>query len=357
MNLQSLSEYDNNNKKGELIALLKTKTAVLMVGAGSSSIVGYPSWKRLLIELRDRFCRGLPDPYDCDDLSKYAQIIKDQVKKDNRDEEYQQFLYEKFEPFHDKKSHTPFHLSLVNLGFCGIVTTNYDRVLEIAIQASPENFQNPNNCESLNLCGKKQFAVFPFLRALNSETNHVSILHLHGFFGDPETIILTQKDYEKQYGLLDETDEISQRILDSLHRKVIWALLTTHPHLFVGFSLTDPFFLDMIKMVNIDFKIRNKCSHYAIMGFRDKIHLSQIIRDLTFLGICPIFYQIIINQDGTEDHRRLLDLVSEIENSLSTPPTQVKAEDKQRIIPEMDLNRPSTLLPIDDLNKITGGYG
>lgn len=353
---QSPSEYDYNEKKGELIALLKTKTAVLMVGAGSSAIVGYPTWKMLLFELQKQFYPELPYPTEGIDFSKYAQAIKEKIKADNREREYQQVLYEKFEPFHHKKCYAEFHLSLVKLGFCGIVTTNYDKVLEIAIQASSAKIHNSNNCEPLDLCGDKKFAVFPFLRSLNSETNHASILHLHGVYSNPDAIILTQNDYEKQYGLRDETEEKSQNVLDSLHRKVIWALLTTHPHLFVGFSLTDPFFLDMIKMVKLDFSIRKKCSHYAIMGFRDNAHMQQIIRDLTFLGICPVFYQIIIDSDGNEDHQRLFDLISEIEASLIPPQFQVKTEDKPEIL-NLNFDRPSALLPTDDLNKITGGYG
>ena len=283
----------------------------------------------------------------------YAQKIKDKIVADNHEEDYTQFLFEKFQPFENRDSYSEFHISLIKLGFCGIVTTNYDRVLEIAIQSSPDLCSH--ECVSLDLCEKKSYSIFPFLRSLNSKTNHSQVLHLHGYYRNPSDIILTKKDYEKNYGQLDENDKKPQRPLDTIHRKVIWALLTTHPHLFVGFSLTDPYFLEMIRTVNYDFKLGKKCSHYAIMGYHDDIEMSRILCELTQLGICPIFYKIDINSDKTENHTRLEDLITDIEHSLSLNRRFAKSGKK----PELDLNvevAPSTKLPpLNDMNAVTGG--
>jgi len=348
-------EYDNDNKKGELIELLKTRTAVLMVGAGSSTIVGYPRWKQLVMELRDKFYPGYQDPYEGIDLSEYANTIKNNIIGDEKKlENYYQFLSERFQPF--EGCYTSFHMSLVNLGFCGIITTNYDKILEIALQASAAEHGNSYNCEPRDLCEKKPYFIFPFLRSLNSKTDHASVLHLHGYYHESEDIILTSKDYEKKYGLLDENGNKSQIILDSIHRKVIWALLATHHHLFVGFSLTDPFFKNMIEAVNFDFKLGARCSHYAIMGYRDDTDMSRTIEELKRLGICPIFFKIDIKQDETEDHiTGLIDLISEIEDSLLSTSKFVEPDKKSDIIEDEVKNTSPTSLPsLSTMNKITG---
>ena len=355
MEPQFSSKYSNTEKKGELIGLLKSKTAILMVGAGSSLVVGYPGWNTLLVELRDVFYPEFQDPTDDDDLSDYAQIIKDKIVDDNRQDEYFQFLDEKFQPFPDKPNHSEFHISLVNLGFCGIVTTNYDKVLEIALQASPRSHGNSLNCDPLDLCIEKPYSIFPFLRSLNSQTDHAYVLHLHGCYRSSEKIILTRKDYEKNYGELDEDKKESPRILDTIHRKVIWTLLTTHHHVFVGFSLSDPFFLSMIKTVKTDFRLGERCYHYAIMGYRNEDDMLRIINELTFIGVCPIFYRIIKNTDGSDDHSRLNDLISELEHS-TLPSMQHEEVEKNPIIVSIEKKVPSTILPsLDELNKITGG--
>ena len=46
-------EKENNERKEELIELVRSGEAVLVVGAGSSKRVGYPDWSCLLKELED----------------------------------------------------------------------------------------------------------------------------------------------------------------------------------------------------------------------------------------------------------------------------------------------------------------
>jgi len=359
MDQQSPSQYDNEKIKGEIIDLLESKDAILMVGAGSSSFVGYPRWKKLVIELKEKFYPEYSDPSDESDLSGYAQIIKDRIIQDNRQDDYNQFIFEKFQPYPpniNKENYTPFHISLVNLGFCGIVTTNYDKVLEIALQASPNKYGNVPNCESLDLCGEKPYSVFPFLRSLRPGTKHANILHLHGWYQNPEKIILTLNDYQENYGLLDENDQKAKRILDTFHRKVIWTLLTTHPLLFVGFSLTDPFFLEMITIVKADFKLQDKSIHYAIMGYHNPEEIFKTAEQLSHFGICPVFYKIDVKSDGTEDYTRLSDLIFEMEEILSSRQMRSEIFIKKPEFEQKIEKYHSTIFPsLNEMNKITGG--
>jgi hypothetical protein len=78
MDLQPPAANNNDKIKKEIVTLLKKRTAVLMVGAGSSSVVRYPSWKKLLTELKNQFFPELIDPSDGEDLSIYGLCRKPQ---------------------------------------------------------------------------------------------------------------------------------------------------------------------------------------------------------------------------------------------------------------------------------------
>jgi hypothetical protein len=348
---------DDEKAKRELIALLKEKSAILMVGAGSSSKVGYPRWNELLRNLRDKFNPDLNDPDSNSDLLEYAQKIKKRAIDDKKEREYYKYLYQTFKPSQYPENYTQFHKSLVGLGFCGIVTTNYDKIIETAVQAVFSTPDRIHDCNPLDLCEDKTYSIFPFLRQLNPNNHHLYVLHLHGFYSNPKTIILTKDDYLTRYGLLDEKNESKpvSKPLDKIHRKVIWALLTLHPLLFVGFSLNDPFFLDLIKTVQTDFELENSLVHYATMGYSSEYEKLKISNNLKGLGVSPIFYRI---PDGTHNHEGLDDLIFELENELISrinpqekEPVQEEKTGDGNTLNDTPMNFPSP----DQINQITGG--
>jgi len=49
--LSEKDQIEDQVAKSKLIELLKTKKAILMVGSGSSKIVGYPLWYELIDQL------------------------------------------------------------------------------------------------------------------------------------------------------------------------------------------------------------------------------------------------------------------------------------------------------------------
>ena len=130
-------EQDENTKRqDELIELVASGEAVLIVGAGSSMRVGYPGWSGLIKELEKLASKlGYVKPDEGtgeDDLLAYAEDIKSYIyeQKDGPDK-YKAWLYKLFEskpiPFDDC------HKKLVSLPFRGILTTNYDPVLDLAL--------------------------------------------------------------------------------------------------------------------------------------------------------------------------------------------------------------------------------
>jgi len=358
MDAQIPLHYDNEKIKGELIALLKTNLAILMVGSGSSSIVGYPGWKKLVRDMKNTLYPDLPDPTDDTDLLRYAHTIKDKaIKTQDTEKKYYKFLRETFRHQDDGENYHLFHCSLVKLGFSGMVTTNYDHVLELATQAAYARPLYCPKCEPIDLCEGKPYTIFRFLRSLKPDTKHSYILHLHGDYVHPETIILTSNDYLEKYGLLKDEEEIAIP-LDTIHRKVIWALITLHPLVFVGFSLTDKYFLKMIETVQSDFELEQKeHNHYAIMGYSNDEDKLKTINELSRLGICPIFYKIINNFGGAQDHRGLVDLIFEFENTLTQQnkvQLQPAEEGESKLSKKTDTGS-EDFPKLDDMNKISGG--
>ena len=331
----------NEQNKQKLISLLKTKRALLIVGAGSSVFADYPTWKQLLSELAGQFHPNL-ELTDSKDKTVLADEIKAQAEKDNRRDEYRTFLVQKFKP--KRITHACFHENLVRLGFCGIATFNYDPVLECAITACTKI-----RCETIDLCSTDtRCRVFDYLRALNPNECMSHVLHLHGFYKNPKEIILTRTEYKSAYGDIETriaaasspvaNKQCSPAIaalgdepLDTLHRKIIWSLLAMHPVLFVGFGVKDEFFLDTLRIVQRDFGLYQETAHFALMDYTDVSERDGTTdkdkkeEHLRRFGIGPIFY----NAPAPEDHTGLQRVVSELARAVGVP-ADLSLEERNR---------------------------
>ena len=121
-----------------------------------------------------------------DDPSKYLEYAED-IKLHIRDKtsnlrRYHDFLYRLFE----RKSPPcdDFHKMLVSLPFRGILTTNYDTVLEAALGAIDQESASDN---SLVIDENSGARVHEFLMAMNNDKRMIRrIAHLHGTFNPAE---------------------------------------------------------------------------------------------------------------------------------------------------------------------------
>jgi hypothetical protein len=98
-----------------------------------------------------------------------------------------------------------------------------------------------------------------FLLAINDSSSKCpNVIHLHGFYNIPESIILSAAHYEKKYGikiLKPPTTKEHSTIQDQswpFLRKIMWALMATRRILYVGFSMTDDYFKIMHEIVSED---------------------------------------------------------------------------------------------------------
>jgi hypothetical protein len=307
---------DNETAKQHLLGTLKTRRAVLLGGSGSSAFVGYPLWNQLADEMREMFAPHLAWAKDMSAMT-FAGKIVDEIKSNNQLQDYYNFLDRRFEPRQDRaKQHDDFHVALVRLGFCGLVTTNYEEVIESAAIEAYTSDVGPWRCVPVDLCQRRSYRVFDFFRSLAMGGRPRSVLHLHGHHLNPEGIILTEDDYRRNYGEpphYDTQDRAQNVILDSLHRKVLWTLFATHPLVFVGFSLRDGFFDHMMRVVKEDFVLGSDPAHYALMGATTDEDRKGIGEYLRLRNTMPVFYHVPEVQEGqAQDHSDLKRLINEL---------------------------------------------
>ena len=216
--------------------LVRDQRMLLVVGAGLSTRVGYPTFDAYASRLVEDFGVTIND-VPRDDPSAVAGAVKASLETDDRLPEFYGHLEQTFGPNGRREYYDRVHELIVSAGFRGIVTTNYDSVLEDAASARSVR------CEHLDLCAPRPFAVFDFLRAISADRTREFVLHLHGYFRNPEQLVMTTQDYDLRYGSYYETSPDGgqgiRRTLDTMHRKVMWASFVTYPVLFVGFSLRD----------------------------------------------------------------------------------------------------------------------
>ena len=226
-----------------------------------------------------------------------------------------------------------FHRRLLSLGFSGLITPNFDPTLEQACITEYSSAACVHSCESVDLTdNNRPYLVFDFLRGLGGSPQHDGVLHLHGLHSAPDRLILGAQDYARAYGhdLSAGTAE-----LRTLPRKIIWTLLATRPVLFVGFSMTDPFFNKTLELVEGDFILTDEPAHFAIIpydvdlkataGMLDSAvaheEAKRKIRDALPRWLVPIFYHApLVPGTGLPDHSQLPALIDDLGARAGTAP-------------------------------------
>ena len=334
-NVEQKSELE---LKGELTELVGSRETVLIVGAGSSKRLGYPDWQELLQEVEK-----LTTECDVDFKPniklreykplEYVDIMKRHIfSHQDGGRKYYALFDRLFGSKEILESELHFHKTLVSLPFRGFLTTNYDLILEDALQTIGEvNAHKDSFIVNENTAGQ----VHRFLLAmLDTETRGVA--HLHGKYDDPERIVLGSEDYQSIYDppfsreisksnffqricfwiLRREENQAQQGSKWTLHRKLLWAVLATRQVVFVGFSMKDPYFKKMLESVSNDLWRWDRSIHFAITSISSKnseaiqarYRAAKFKRDY---GIETLFYT---DTDGK--HQGLADIVYEVAKEL-----------------------------------------
>ncbi len=191
-----------------LVDAVRTKQAMLFVGAGVSKCLGLPSWSELIKEMAVRLDY---DPSVFDGYGDYLELAEFYQLKSLTMGSLRSWMDRSWHTDETKVDKSRIHQAIVNLRCPIIYTTNYDRWLEIAFRRRDKDALRISN-------------VSDFTKIREGVTQ---IVKLHGDFEDDSSLVLTESSYFERLSFESPLD-IKLRS-DSIGRTI----------LFVGYGLTD----------------------------------------------------------------------------------------------------------------------
>ncbi|MVT55283.1 hypothetical protein GPL17_33155 [Bradyrhizobium yuanmingense] len=213
---------------------LANENAAVFVGAGLSKAAGYVDWPGLLESAAREL--GL-DVRKENDLVALAQYYVN--KKGANRHQLSQLLVENFS---DLQEPTENHKILVRLPIRSFWTTNYDGLIEAALQAGGRIADVKSTTAQLTTTKARRDAV---------------VYKMHGDISDPSSAVLTKDDYERYH---------------RSHEAFITALsgeLVSTTFCFLGFSFNDPNLDYILSRVRTTFT-KDQHTHYCITKRRSR---------------------------------------------------------------------------------------
>lgn len=257
--------YIRNVKRFEqLLVQISEGNSVPFVGAGISAQIGFPSWKKHLID------QGKTSGIDSDYVNKllnegqYEKLIEEIEAKGFRDA----FLREIRDIFSDKLEPNDTYRLITDLFPNRALTTNYDQTLEQAYVTFKSS--KIQIIESSNILE-------------NLDYTRTSVIKLHGDINYPTKCIISKKQYEDAYG--EENLDLSKPIPSLLKY-----YFENKSLLFLGCSLNRDRTMEVFKAAKEEYP-DELFSHFSIEAMPEtKEELEERNNYLAGFGISPIWY-------------------------------------------------------------------
>lgn len=283
---------DNQDYLRRLVVQLRARQGIVpFVGAGASIALGLLGWSAFLRRLASEARRVAP--------------IKKLVREGSF-EEAAALLESELTPFHlhssieqeygdhrlENAPPSDIATSLLRLSSGPILTTNFDRAIEMAATASGSPFERV-------ICGARPDASSAAFRA-----GKRVLVKLHGDWEERSDRVLTISEYEQAYGVGPPTNiDLTRPLPRLLHKVFVGSSL-----LFVGCGLAQDRTIATLRTVA---GIAQEISHFAIVEAPASLQKrKELARRLSGLNILPIWYP-------AGDHGAVLDLLKYLESTVS----------------------------------------
>lgn len=327
-----------------LVEFVQSGDAILMAGAGCSGAL-YPAWSNF-VDKMERSALEI-DPNFAADKTDFL-VFADKVKECLGDGPYYSLIRNTFKP--SEPTHHSYHETLCHLPFKAITTTNYDKVLENALTVVTKKLT-----DSLHFEGTAKNEILEFLQSLNfNKRSRKWVVHLHGIFNIPDSIVLGGKEYSSKYGfelgannttLFEQLQDgqLSRERLNALlvkfgyewplRRKLLWSLLATRRIVFLGFSMNDPYFIKMLDFVKDDLSTYHAETHFLLLRVtplslkRSIGHAAHLKREY---GIQTVFFE---DEEGKYDG--LGQFIAELENQVNIAAKKAEPALKAVVVEEL----------------------
>lgn len=290
-----------SDKEKELGRILDMRDTVLFVGSGLSIWAGLPNWTQLIkrliafVESRTGIAQAAARrSFDDHDLLVAADYLLNRIKR----AELADFLINDA-GFGNARPHW-IHKLLSDLGPKCILTTNYDRLIELQFA----------NSEPLKVITNRQVADFADI--VRSDAKNF-LFKIHGSIDDAASIVISETDYHES--ILNHFQGGSRSVFETL--KIIMA---TRPVVFLGYGIKDIDFILILRFLQQTFD-RNVGRYWAILSDitgeeADRLWDRYRIRTLSY-----------VTSDDGKDHSSILRLLERLvaRPQVHAPPTDDNA--------------------------------
>lgn len=268
-----------------LVTAVQERKCVLFLGSGLSALAGYPSWSQLIDRLVGEAKRrpnarleGLEAIEARRDYFMLAEFARETLGT----AEYARLLKE---VLGGPVPTTEAHKLIAATDYRGIITTNYDRLLETTITQVRSWVPSTFTHDALPAMAEALF---------NSE---LFVFKMHGDIMSPGSIILTARDYDHM-------------LLRSPHvRALLFGVFLNYKLLFVGYSLRDPDFNLILRELTLLFE-NYVPAHYALVPDPGAFATDHLLKRMNIE---------LIGYDPADNHRAVLDVLQELHDIAPAP--------------------------------------
>ena len=262
-----------------LARTVRSRKCILFAGSGLSAAAGLPTWGEMVLRLVEEAremprakVQGLGELIEKKDWFSLAEFARTTLPPSDFSEVLMEMLSDKGRP-------SRAHEVIARTEYRGIITTNYDRLLELTIARTRSSMPTVFTTAGLPAMGMALFNPAFF------------IYKMHGDIVESDGIILTASDYDRM-------------ILFSPHsRSFLHGAMLNHTLLFVGYSLSDPDFQLILRELSLMFQ-NHVPKHYALIPNCGDFAEEHLLRRLNVQAI---------SYDPADDHREAADFLAELQ--------------------------------------------
>lgn len=243
-----------------LVRAVRARKCILFVGSGLSSAAGYPTWGELVDRLVEEAKRmpyarvqGLEEIEAQKDFFTLAEFARATLSPTHFADVLKEMLGRPVAP---SRAHT----LIARTDLRGVVTTNYDRLLETTVTQARNWSPNTFTSSAVEQLGVALFDPEFF------------VYKMHGDVASPGSIVLSASDYDRM-------------ILHSPHaRSFLQAALLNYTLLFVGYSLRDPDFHLVLRELSLIFE-NFVPRHFALIAGAGDFAAEHLMRRLNIQAL------------------------------------------------------------------------
>lgn len=235
--------------------LIATRQIIPFVGAGFSIPSGAPSWKSIINNLIDTFITEEKRLFFKELLKNLSETDLAEILDIFNPTEYELTKYIIDQLDSPRLSVSKYHSLLIESAFDTIITTNWDKLLEICCH---------NNCISCRTIYRDQDVP------LYQPSQHTQIIKIHGTISDSSSLVFRKSDYKIFWE--------RRPVLYSL----LLSLAATKSLLFLGYGFGDPNIIQLLEKLKHSLgNIRRE--HYAIVYDDNTVRMFNNLGIIAFI--------------------------------------------------------------------------